>query len=133
MSPPEQTRAPDHCTESGRYGSDEPIRRILLVAGALLAVVLTSVVVSRVLLLHGFGPPESARPLPVQPRVRLEAHPATHLEHFLREKRHARDSYGWVDREAGVAHVPVDRAMALLVESQGTKAAPHGTEKGGDS
>jgi hypothetical protein len=32
------------------------------------------------------------------------------------------DSYGWVDREAGVAHIPVSEAMKMLVvEEQGKK------------
>jgi hypothetical protein len=32
-------------------------------------------------------------------------------------------SYGWVDRTAGIAHVPIDRAMALLVQRQQTPPA----------
>jgi hypothetical protein len=28
------------------------------------------------------------------------------------------NSYGWVDREAGVAHIPVDEAMKMLVSGQ---------------
>ena len=31
------------------------------------------------------------------------------------------DSYGWVDREAGVAHIPVTEAMKMMVEEQGKK------------
>jgi len=32
------------------------------------------------------------------------------------------DSYGWVDRETGVAHIPVSEAMKMLVaEEQGKK------------
>jgi len=31
------------------------------------------------------------------------------------------DSYGWVDREAGVAHIPVSEAMKMMVEEQGKK------------
>ena len=32
------------------------------------------------------------------------------------------DSYGWVDREAGMAHIPVSEAMKMLVaEEQGKK------------
>jgi len=31
------------------------------------------------------------------------------------------DSYGWVDREAGMAHIPVTEAMKMMVEEQGKK------------
>lgn len=34
------------------------------------------------------------------------------------------DAYGWVDRDAGVIHVPVERAMDALAAGQGT---PGGT------
>jgi hypothetical protein len=34
------------------------------------------------------------------------------------------DSYGWVDRPAGIVHMPIDRAMGLVVE--GVRAAPGG-------
>ena len=26
------------------------------------------------------------------------------------------DSYGWIDREAGIVRIPIERAMELLVE-----------------
>jgi hypothetical protein len=29
------------------------------------------------------------------------------------------DSYGWVDREAGVVHIPIDRAIDLYLELHG--------------
>ena len=42
----------------------------------------------------------------------------------LREEEAARlSSYGWVDRPAGVAHIPIDRAMAILAE-RGLPKAP---------
>jgi mono/diheme cytochrome c family protein len=35
-----------------------------------------------------------------------------------REQEEARlNSYGWIDKEAGVVRIPIDRAMALIVES----------------
>lgn len=33
-------------------------------------------------------------------------------------------SYGWVDRGAGIAHIPIDRAMELV--EQGVRARPDG-------
>jgi hypothetical protein len=38
------------------------------------------------------------------------------------------DGYGWVDRRAGVVHVPIERAMALVVS--GAKPVPGPQETG---
>jgi hypothetical protein len=36
-------------------------------------------------------------------------------------------SYGWVDRRAGVAHIPIDQAMELVVK--GVRAKPAGAQE----
>jgi hypothetical protein len=33
-------------------------------------------------------------------------------------------SYGWVDREAGVAHIPIDEAMKMYLAEQAKKGQP---------
>ena len=33
------------------------------------------------------------------------------------------DSYGWVDREAGVAHIPIDEAMKMFLAEQQKKGS----------
>jgi hypothetical protein len=51
-------------------------------------------------------PPEPRlEPDPVAPRLRMRAREDAVLT-----------SYGWVDRNAGVARIPIERAMDLLVE-----------------
>ena len=35
---------------------------------------------------------------------------------YLAEKRRATSTYGWVDRKAGIARIPVDEAMKLMAE-----------------
>jgi hypothetical protein len=44
-------------------------------------------------------------PLPLEPRIALRAAEDAQLS-----------TYGWVDRQAGVARIPIDRAMQLIVE-----------------
>lgn len=39
------------------------------------------------------------------------------MEKLRATEEAALHSYGWVDREHGVVHIPIDRAMELLVES----------------
>ncbi len=53
-------------------------------------------------------------PPPVAGNVELEAHPAERMRAFVAEKRRMLDSYGWIDREHGIARIPLERAMALL-------------------
>lgn len=49
----------------------------------------------------------------------------TAAERQAADARHRLDSYGWVDREAGLIHVPIDVAIELYL------ASPHGTKDGG--
>jgi hypothetical protein len=60
-------------------------------------------------------PPPLAAPEPrLPPEPRLQAAPGLDLA-ALRAWEDARlQGYGWVDRDAGVAHVPIERAMELL-------------------
>jgi hypothetical protein len=52
----------------------------------------------------------------VPPEPRLQAEPALDLEELQAREALILESYGWVDREAGVARIPLSRAVALLVE-----------------
>lgn len=48
---------------------------------------------------------------PAQPR--LQPRPARDLATFRREQKNE-DIWGWVDRQHGVARIPVERAMQLM-------------------
>ena len=58
-------------------------------------------------------PFESARALPPEPR--LQVAPAEDLHSYLQAQREALNGYGWVNKEAGVVRIPIDRAMELLL------------------
>lgn len=65
--------------------------------------------------------PEAAQqPLPPEPR--LQPSPERELAAYRAEQAARATSYGWVDREAGVARIPVERAMELLA-ARGLPAA----------
>jgi hypothetical protein len=50
------------------------------------------------------------------PQPRLEKNERLEITDFrLREER-TLNSYGWVDEKAGVAHIPIERAMQLIAE-----------------
>ncbi len=61
-------------------------------------------------------PARSASPVEQFPEPRLEPHPAAGLAASAAKSEKELDSYGWVDRKARVAHIPIDRAMSLLLE-----------------
>jgi hypothetical protein len=63
-------------------------------------------------------------PAPTLPAgVQLEALPAVNYEQFLASEQAALQSYGWVDKTRGIVHIPIDRAIDLLV-AQGLPARP---------
>jgi hypothetical protein len=77
------------------------------------------------------------------PEPRLQTTPWQDLKRFHEdEERHLR-SYGWIDEKVGIAHVPIDRAKALLLQrglptragasdpAEGTHAAASGESSGG--
>ena len=49
--------------------------------------------------------------------------PARGLE-VARDRRATLDRWGWVDRDAGIARIPVERAMDLVAADAGEGAAP---------
>ena len=56
------------------------------------------------------------------PAPRLQADPATDLAAERAQQRQRLQSYRWVDRDAGIAQIPIGRAMALLVAKHATRA-----------
>jgi hypothetical protein len=50
----------------------------------------------------------------------LQAEPRSDLERFRRRQRNA-DQWGWVDREHGIARIPVERAMQLMAREGSRK------------
>src|ERR1700692_4354521 len=58
----------------------------------------------------------------------LETNERGQLRDFLMNQENQLNSYGWVDEKSGVAHIPIERAMDVLIErgvpvfSQGAKA-----------
>ncbi len=60
------------------------------------------------------SPLADTREIPKAPQ--LQVTPASDLTR-LRAREQARlDSYGWVDRQQGLVHIPIERAMEMLAE-----------------
>lgn len=50
------------------------------------------------------------------PQPRLEKDETTEINDFRLQEEQTLNSYGWVDEQAGVVRIPIDRAMALLAQ-----------------
>lgn len=50
----------------------------------------------------------------VPPAPRLQVYAARHWKEFQAAERERLSAYGWMDRSAGVVHVPIERAMDLI-------------------
>lgn len=51
------------------------------------------------------------------PQPRLQTDPEADLAAYVGKERHLLGSYGWLDREHGIAHIPIEVAMARLVRT----------------
>jgi len=50
------------------------------------------------------------------PQPRVQVQPGLDLERLRAAEDGQLNSYGWVDRYTSVAHIPIDRAMQLILE-----------------
>jgi len=57
------------------------------------------------------------------PLPRLETNELGQLNDQRLQEENILNSYGWVDQKAGVAHIPIERAMQLLAQ-RGLPVAP---------
>jgi hypothetical protein len=114
---------PDEQPNRSHETSDANIRNLLIFAAGLSLVVIAGLIVSRVVFHYfvghqGLGPPaspfENVRTLPPEPRLQVTA--PKDLRQYKAAQDEILNSYGWVDRQAGVVRIPVDRAMDLLLQ-----------------
>jgi hypothetical protein len=90
------------------------------------------------LLLRALGPALNTSPLArpastFSPAPRLQPAPQPERSAYFAEKARKTGSYGWADREAGIARIPLEDAMRLMAArapaqgargTQGTDALP---------
>lgn len=70
--------------------------------------------------------PEARQPYEIK-GPRLEADPALALAEMRAEENRQLSSWGWADQANGLARVPIERAMELLVEQRSTDVEEDGT------
>jgi nitrate reductase NapE component len=110
--------------EVGHELSDLSPRRISFFAIGLAALVIIALLVCYGLLVwmikaeaRRAEPPNQFAVLPepmVQPRLAVE--PGRALKAMRRQEQTRLKGFGWVDQEKGIVHIPIERAMDMLVE-----------------
>jgi hypothetical protein len=72
--------------------------------------------------------------LPPEPRLQgMPGHqnfPAEDIREFRAKEDAQLNSYGWVDRQAGIVHIPIEEAKRLIVERGLTAPATQNTIQG---
>ena len=64
------------------------------------------------------------------PEPRLESDERTEIRDFRLQEGRTLNSYGWVNQQAGVVRIPIERAMELVVE-RGLPVRPQGGTEAG--
>jgi hypothetical protein len=61
------------------------------------------------------------QPPPIAGDVRLSPTPIDDIGALRREKHRMIATYGWIDRDRGIARIPIERAIALLAQRAATQ------------
>jgi hypothetical protein len=76
-------------------------------------------------LLQALGPAaNTAQPPAAIPAPRLQPAPQPERAAYFADKQQRLDSAGWVDRGAGIAHIPLEDAMRLAAARGRKETAP---------
>ncbi|MBP2292629.1 hypothetical protein [Azospirillum rugosum] len=94
---------------------DAPLWLIGCLAGIAVSLIVVVVVALRLIFPHAVQdqPKQLAAPMP---EPRLQTSPVMDMRAYRAEAERKLHSYGWVDRDRGIAREPIDEAMRRLAE-----------------
>jgi hypothetical protein len=134
------TLVPPPSVDQGYEHSDVPVRPLGIFIGILAGslVVVSGIVAGLFWFFEGEAaetdPPPSplAEERPITPGPLLQVSPREDIDDMRKREREHLSTPAWVDREGGVARIPIDRAIALTVErglpnwpaAEGSQAQP---------
>jgi hypothetical protein len=126
--------------EAGHETSDlQPGRIVLFAVGILIAMGFAVIVTSFFIHYRATQQAKQEIPLPrlakereVMPQPRLEVHAPEGLRELRAGEERTLKSYGWVDKEAGIVRIPVDRAMDILANRELPVRPQAGTQAAGN-
>jgi hypothetical protein len=113
-------------TKTGHEANVLVVRGLVMFAVGLIAmVILSGGIVGLVMRgfsreaggLRALAPPRFADDSGLFPAPRLQVDPDVELVTVKQEELGRLNGYGWVDKQAGVAHIPIDRAIDILTKT----------------
>jgi len=115
--------APSDTTDAQHETSDVGLN-ILIAAGAIVGGLIIIALIAVSLLTNIFARTSNAQPPGGSPiataappaAVEIRVNPVSALERYRAASQEALNRYGWVDEAAGVARIPITRAMTLVTE-----------------
>lgn len=123
---------PASASPSAREGADLHIRNVVKVA-ALLGVTLVATILILTLffqLMEKIYPKRTSESAPVvtesglPPLPRLQTNPLRDLQAVRAVEDSHLEHYAWIDREHGIAQIPIDRAMVLWTKNYSVTPLP---------
>lgn len=125
MAPNQPSGVPPEAAQAGYERRDADVRTLLKFGFWLFVTLVAVFLVSKWTFTYyaksqQLGPPVSpfesgnVRVLPPQPR--LQVTPQRDLAAYCEAQREALTTYGWVDQQRSVAHIPIDVAMKKLLD-----------------
>jgi hypothetical protein len=103
---------------------DADIRKLAYLALGILALIIFGFVVTEIVF-YVFVGRQKVTPSPqalfiagrqMPPPPRLEERSGLNLRPYMQEENHILNSYGWVNRKAGIVRVPINQAITLLLQ-----------------
>ena len=105
---------------TGQAGADINVPRVLGTAGGVVAAIILALALTRGLLaVLGAGihdpsrAPRKSAPVPAE-----QVRPIADYQKYRVAEQATLDAYGWVDRKAGIAQIPIERAMSLVARDE---------------
>jgi len=114
---------PDEQPRRSHETTDANIRNLIIFGVGLSLLVIAGLAVSRAVFHYfvghqGLGPPaspfENVRTLPPEPRLQVAAPKG--LKQYRAAQDEILNSYGWVDQQAGIVRIPIERAIEVLLQ-----------------
>jgi hypothetical protein len=108
-------------------------KHVAIFGGSLAGIIVLVLLVARFLIVHYYNVQQKARPplsplsfnQPPMPEPRLIVTPGQGFETLRKQENDVLGSYAWVDKDQGIARIPIARAMEILTQ----KSLPARTQK----
>jgi hypothetical protein len=131
------TPAHGHDAGPGHERTDADLRKVLLFGVGLAVIIVAACLAMWItfIYLNAHQPPTGPPPSPLAtgrrlpPEPRLQVSETEDIGKVVAEEDKQLSSYGWVDKDGGVAHIPIERAMDLILE----RGIPGGTNEAAKS